>query len=785
MKKVLLGLAVLASLAAVHAQATQFWNDTMQSYPDGCITTNTTVWFAHPPGSLTANDMLIVTSNYTSGAALDGKRLRVNGLNNEYAMRLFDPVNTNSVYGGSVYASFIVNASFVPSAGKGTYFANFNGVYPSSPPDGTSATNGFQFSGRVFEIGNTNAWPYTTTAPLTYRFGVANALGDPASATPGPQLYVPIDLIKGVDYQVVLKYDIDNAVAYLGVNPAADSITANSNWSGPTSDTGAITNGLAGLLFRQRTGGGTVDIRDVVVGDTFADVMTYSAATSPVLVATNYQTVTNYAGNPALLEVFATSFGGGTLNYKWYQISGGTTNPVGGNSQTYLKSSLAGSDTGNYFCAVTNSGGQGALSGTNFFISVNAAPTPPGFTTKPAVTVTSGTGSTLTLSCVAFGTGPLSYQWAFNSNPLTDGAPVTGNPGDVSLVAGSQTPALTVSGLTTNETGNFTVTVTSGGGVSPNTTNATTAVTVLLPTAVTIAYLRSLENANWQAGDTTSLFIVSNAVVTTYANTTSGTTSSYYIQDATGGINLFVTGDNTFRPKMGDIVAACGSLASFNNGLELAINAANSYQYYVVTGNTNLLPAPVVFSLDLTNNAGLMETNLEGRICMLTNVAFTVAQPASLTANYNTYVTNNSPNSVPFNVFWPAGQDPDMQNRTLTTNFAYTITGVLSQFKSGTTYGAGGYELIVTRIGDIQTNPPPAVTDLTAKLSGQNVVLNWTAVPYTIDTRGAYSYTVLAATNVKGPYLPLASLAFNTTNGTYTVTNALQGTRQFYRISSP
>jgi hypothetical protein len=44
---------------------------------------------------------------------------------------------------------------------------------------------------------------------------------------------------------------------------------------------------------------------------------------------------------------------------------------------------------------------------------------------------------------------------------------------------------------------------------------------------------------------------------------------------------------------------------------------------------------------------------------------------------------------------------------------------------------------------------------------------------------------VLAATDVKGPYLPLASLAFNTISGTYTVTNALQATRQFYRISSP
>jgi hypothetical protein len=83
------------------------------------------------------------------------------------------------------------------------------------------------------------------------------------------------------------------------------------------------------------------------------------------------------------------------------------------------------------------------------------------------------------------------------------------------------------------------------------------------------------------------------------------------------------------------------------------------------------------------------------------------------------------------------------------------------------------------------TNPPPAVT-ATASHSGNNVLLNWTAVPYTPDTRGAYSYSVLAADNVAGPYVPLATgLAFNTINGTYTHTNALLGTQKFYKIASP
>jgi hypothetical protein len=776
MRKALLA-SFLMSLAVAGASADPIWYDVITNYPGGCITTNSADWFPHLPGSLTATDALIVTNTYTSGAAVNGKRLRINGLNSEYIMRLFDPATTNAYYSGVLYASFIANANYVPGAGAGTYFAAFNNADTNNPP--LVKDNGFDFRGRVFEIGNTNAYPFTSTTPLTFRYGVANAAGDPAQGGGPSILYVPIDLVKNIDYQVVLKYDIDNASATLWVNPASESDMANT--TGPTSDLGATLHGLAGLLFRQRTGGGTVDIRDVAVGLSFADVMTNTAATSPVLVATNYTTVTNYAGNPALLEVFATSIGGGPLSYQWYQISGGATNPVGVNSQTYLVASTSGSDTGNYFCAVTNSGGQGTVSGSSFYISVNATPTPPFFTSKPPATINGAVGGSLTLSCLASGTGPISFQWAFNGTPLVDGAPVTGNPGDVTVVRGSQTPTLTVSSLSTNESGNYTVTVT--GGASPA-ASATTALTISLPQAVSMAYLRSLEDpTTWQATNTTSLFTVTG-VVTMYTNVVGSGNTSYYIQDATGGIDFFLTANTTFRPQMGDIVTATGTLSMYNNALEIfANNPANPAAGYANVGHTNVLPAPYVFSLPLTNNASLMEANLEGSICMLTNVWFTTL-PSSSVASYNTYVTNAGGGPA-FNVFWPAGTDPDVQNRALSTRFAYTITGVMAQYKSGTTYGPSGYELYVTRIGDIVTNPPPPITDLTAKTSGNNVVLNWTAVPYTTDTRGAYSYTVLAATNVAGPYLPLASLAFNTTAGTFTHTNGLLDPQTFYRISSP
>src|ERR1039458_8659937 len=255
MKKVLLA-SLLISLAAASASAAPLWYDVVTNYNLGCITTNSGgLWYPHLPGTITATDALVVSNNYPSGAAVSGRRLRINGLNSEYIMRLFDPSTTNVYYSGSgtiLYASFIANANFVPAAGVGTYFATFNNADTNNPPQ--VKDNGFDFRGRISEIGATNVYPFTTRVSSTFQWGIANAASDPAQGGLPSILFVPIDAIKNIDYQIVMKYDIDNATATLWVNPASELDTA--NMAGPTSDSGAVINGLAGLLFRQRTAGG-------------------------------------------------------------------------------------------------------------------------------------------------------------------------------------------------------------------------------------------------------------------------------------------------------------------------------------------------------------------------------------------------------------------------------------------------------------------------------------------------------------------------------------------------
>src|ERR1051326_5489524 len=127
MKKSLLTLAAtVVTMATVSSQATQFWYDAITNSV-GCVTTNPpsvnltvtnfSTWYPHAPGSAfggTPYDLLTVSNGYTSGAAANGKRFRVDGTKSEYIMRLFDPVATNVVSAGTLYASFIASGVSTP-----------------------------------------------------------------------------------------------------------------------------------------------------------------------------------------------------------------------------------------------------------------------------------------------------------------------------------------------------------------------------------------------------------------------------------------------------------------------------------------------------------------------------------------------------------------------------------------------------------------------------------------------------------------------------------------------
>ena len=705
-------------------------------YPAGNITTNTgKSWVRHSGSS---GDSMVV--NYAgSPAAATGKRFEVNQSRSDDVHRWFTP-DTNGFSSGALYASFIVSVTNLPSNPGGAYFAHF------------MDTN-ISFRTRAFTVVPANPYPFTNSAAGTFRFGVANAAADYSNGSGGPTGVVPLDLALNTDYQVVLRCDMDNVTATMWVNAASELDAAVS--SPVVFDAGPITNALAAFAFRQASGEGVLEIRDVAVGQSFADVMT----NTPALAKIGLQPVnlTNFAGNAAILEVAASGMG---LAYQWMK-DGVPVN--GGTGQLLLFDPLQASHQGSYICKISNSAGD--VDSAAAYVSVDSTATPPTFTTQPANT-TNSVGETITLTAVATGTGPLSYQWKRDGVNVMDGP--SGLAGDTSVTSGAQSPYLKIASVSTNQAGVYTAEVVGGAGTR---VSSPATLTIVPPRPVTIAYLRSLfDTSTWQPTDKTTLFNITG-VITTYTNTTSGSTSSYYVQDETAGINLFVTGTGAanFRPQFGDKVTASGTLLSFQNNLELQCLASNPYQTYSVLSRSNALPAPKVVSIDITNDLAATEL-VDGSLVMFTNVYF--ISNSITTANRNMMATNSAGKLFLF--FFPASQDQDLRNRSL-PSFAWTVTGIMNRFNNI-------WECMVTRYADVVgTAPLLGSTDIVGSDDGTK--LSWATVPFGYSGSG-YSYSVYGSTNVAGPYLPVATgLTFPNTVGSFSPSS--EAPMSFYKISSP
>jgi hypothetical protein len=657
--------------------------------------------------------------------------------------------------GAVLWASFTVNLTSLPTNGFGTYFANFE-----------DATN-FTFFGRIFTVTN-NAFPGT------YRLGIANENNDYSysTRTGGPSAVLPLDLAPGINYHVVYFYDLVNAYGQLWVNPASMSDVN----SGPTTDFGIPTHPAAAFGFRQRQGVGTLTVGNLLAsfdyngaGSGYAAVTSNLVAAIPV-VGLSPASSTNYAGNNLTMEVAASGIG---LGYHWFQ--NGTALTDGGNisgstTPTLSLTGLQGANQGSYYVAISNSAGT-ANTLTNFVTVITNA-TLPFFILQPQGS-TNSLGGSATLTGAANGSGPLSYQWDLNGNPLSDNG---------TTIVGSQTPTLVLSGLTTNASGTYTLVVTGSAGTN---TSQPAAIFVTPPKTVNIAFLRSLFSpVTFTPSDTTTLYQITGTVINA-TNETSGNTSSYYIQDSTGGINVFITNGQNFRPALGDVIQATGTLAAFDNNLEIDLDATvpnDTFGYITKAGTltndqtqsiTNALPAATLLPWGFTSvaaNIPYVTSNLDGEYIYMTNAYFVNAGGTFNSASQVTYIiTNNA--GLTFTLYLSAA----------VTNLNGLPIPALAQSVAGPlVLDETTYELYLSRYADIVTAPPlPPPFSLSAALSGNNITLNWAAVP------NGTTYHVLFSTNVTGPWSTLASgLTFTSTAGTYTDTNRTAAAK-FYQVASP
>ena len=497
-------------------------------------------------------------------------------------------------------------------------------------------------------------------------------------------------------------------------------------------------------------------------------------------------------GVPAAFQTFANlsaTYANPPGNFHWktihFTIPDGQINNIPGGVWLRLVAINSSVNSGNrQTFAIDNFGltwqtGNGGCSPANGTI-VMTPPAPPVYV-----------DSTVSFQVNTAGSQPIYYQWRLNGTPIDFNDPeVVGN--------SYRSSTLTLQGVTTADNGNYDCIISNvcSGIVYTNTSPVATLAVTTVP-AVSIGYLRTLGQSNSSAGpydptvSSSQLFQITG-MITTVTNTTSGDTSSYYIQDATGGLNFFVTGGASIRPQIGDVVTEIGYLDQYEGNLELEADLTDATH---ISGNTatavddlsnNIAAYPVAktlnwateFAVGVTNNTvEIGATNSQGAftayskkgsICILTDVHFGTNAGHVITGNYYAYVTNSA--GLGGWVFFWGAEDNDVYSNTIPA-YAYSVQGPLFADTADNFWSGIG----VSKWADVVTN---ALTVQAAWV--QNAPqLSWTAVAQT------YSYSVLAAPTVTGPWTPIATgLNFPDTNGNYTDMRA-NGNQQFYRVTTP
>ena len=186
------------------------------------------------------------------------------------------------------------------------------------------------------------------------------------------------------------------------------------------------------------------------IGAITSSVATLTAIVPPAI-ASPPRSQTVLAGRSAAFSVSAT--GTETLYYQW--ALNGTPLP-GATKSNLLLTNIQLSDAGTYSVLVSNDGGSITSAPATLTVVI-----PPDITSPPQ-SQTVMVGQNATFSAAATGTGPLSYQWAFNGAPL----------------AGATSLVLSLTNVQTNDAANYNVVVSNDGG---SITSSVAALTVTAP----------------------------------------------------------------------------------------------------------------------------------------------------------------------------------------------------------------------------------------------------------------------------------------------------------------
>lgn len=326
------------------------------------------------------------------------------------------------------------------------------------------------------------------------------------------------------------------------------ALTNNGHYSGVTTNTLTIT-GTTGADSDTYT----VDVTGS--GNTVTSTPATLTVNTAAAITTQPVSQGSCLGSNVTFTVAATGY---NLSYVWKK---GTT-VVGTNSPTLTLTGLVAGDAGNYTCTVTGGCGSPVVSSTAVLTIISTATIAQQPTNQSICN-----GGTLTLNVVGTGGNNTTYQWTRNGQPV-----------------GTSSATYTVNNASSNDVGNYQVTITGNCGTV---TSNTVSVTLLATTNVT-------------------------------------TTPSNYASCAGANINLSVaaTGANlTYQwYQNGNILGGATNATLPING----VNNNNSGTYTcTVTGTCGTIDAPIA-TLSISDPPVITGTTAPAAVCAGDNLAFDV-----------------------------------------------------------------------------------------------------------------------------------------------------------------
>jgi len=319
--KCLVAVAVIG-LTLCHARGVILLTESF-SYTNGpIITASGGFWSTHSgttPGQVNVTNGEV---NLTSGETED--------VNAPFVGQPYSPAGATNVF----YARFTARFTGLPSAG-GSWFTSFK--------DGSAS--GFRC--RIFAL-------TADAAPGKFRVGISS--GNNASATVTNQNDIPLHAA----FNIVIRLANTNSACTLWLNPLNES-----DVSIPTAET-AATFTVAGIALRQNSGMGTLVLDNLLVGTSFADVLSDSSPVAPVI---TIQPESQMIARGSNVDLTSAASGTASLSYQWF-FNGSAIQSATNTTLSFTNISLA--QQGDYSFVATNAVGAVTSAPATLTVTVTA-----------------------------------------------------------------------------------------------------------------------------------------------------------------------------------------------------------------------------------------------------------------------------------------------------------------------------------------------------------------------------------------------------------------------------